>query len=234
MMRFLRNLPLVMFIIFATTSVYAECTEEQRARMIKDNIPKEVIEEVCSGKRSLSKSYADWRLEQPNGLGFGASISDTLGLMIFYDMNLAKKSQIHIQASTSSKSAENIFGHKIIKINRQLVLGTYRRFFSENKGFYYGMGVGLGSTQLEYEPPLSDYSYKAEGVGIFALGEIGWQGIRGFYFHIGFQPALYLTYNDNYDENQIPTDYDHRSEATDGWEDSKGITQLSIGLGWFF
>lgn len=180
------------------------------------------------------KPYAFWRIKQPNGLGIGLSISGISGVIFFYDRNLDEKSQLHLQTSIGRDEAENIFGWEIITLSRTLIFGTYRRFFSEDKGFYYGIGAGYGGSKLEYTSATSDYSYCAEGNGIFALGEIGWQGKEGFYFHIGFQPALYLTYSDDFDRSQIPTDYRHRTAANDMWENSENIVQLSIGFGWFF
>ncbi|RLB26680.1 MAG: hypothetical protein DRG87_12650 [Deltaproteobacteria bacterium] len=178
--------------------------------------------------------YSYWRVKQPNGLGIGLSLSSTSGVILFYDRNLDEKSQLHLQTSIGRDEAENIFGWEIITLSRTLIFGTYRRFFSKDKGFYYGIGAGYGGSKLEYTPATSNHSYCAEGNGIFALGEIGWQGKEGFYFHIGFQPALYLTYSDDFDSSQIPTDYRHRTTANDMWEDSENIIQLSIGFGWFF
>ena len=69
---------------------------------------------------------------------------------------------------------------------------------------------------------------------MFALAEIGWQGTKGYYFHVGFQPGIYLSYDDNYDVNNVLNYSNHRQVANDEWDKSKRLSQLELGFGWFF
>jgi hypothetical protein len=102
-----------------------------------------------SAKDIGQQPYSFWRVKQPNGLGIGLSLSSTSGLILFYDRNLDEKSQLHLQTSIGRDEAENIFGWEIVTLSRTLIFGTYRRFFSKDKGFYYGIGAGYGGSKLD-------------------------------------------------------------------------------------
>ena len=65
------------------------------------------------------------------------------------------------------------------------------------------------------------------------VAEIGWQGNTGYYFHVGFQPTMYLSYDDDY-ENSMVEQLVRGTDAEDLWDDSKQASQISIGFGWFF
>jgi len=188
-------------------------------------------------------------MEEPDGLGFGLSgFQLGLGINLFYDKNLDIDSQLHAQISgVSSRTISiDVYGgnKSTLTVTEAVYLLSYRRFFSREEGVYYGMGIGYGTNSLTYEKKDEDigtsYEYSATGSVMLVVGEIGWQGNDGYYFHIGYQPAAYLTYSDNYDEEKIPVNSSiivskrDRIEVNKKWKYSKVPTQLSIGRRWFF
>jgi hypothetical protein len=183
-------------------------------------------------------TYQEQRLVQPNGLGFGLAVAGLPGVQIFYDRTLDVSSQLHAQISHKLGTSTNIFDTASIDVTQLSALVTYRRFISPNLGFYYGGGLGFAQNELEFSDTGFFFSqpanYKAKGQGLFALAEIGWQGDKGYYFHVGFQPAFYLSYDDDYDVLNIPDTGNYRHVANDDWDQSKRISQLELGFGWFF
>ena len=182
------------------------------------------------------KSNSEMRLQQRNGFGFGPALSAMLGFNLFYDHNLSRNSQMHVQMNGSASSRATIYGETLLTTSRGMILTTYRYFPAENKGFYLGAGGGYAHSALKYNSPSSStpYEYTSNLKGVFVLGEIGWQGINGYYFNVGFQPAGYISSSDNYDVNQIPNTSNHRSVANEEHDNLKILSQLSIGFGWFF
>jgi hypothetical protein len=196
------------------------------------------LERTTDAQPAPRKTYADWHTQQKNGLGFGLGLTSMPGIIMFYDHNLSTTSQWHTQLDVNAMSRSNVLGEQIIKTQRSMILSTYRHFFSENSGFYVGAGGGYADSKFEYKgTPLfssSTYQYDSKASGVFLLGEIGWQGIEGYYFHVGLQPAAYITSSDNFDINSIPNISNHRSVANQEHDAQKQLSQVSVGFGWFF
>jgi hypothetical protein len=177
-------------------------------------------------------------MNQKNGLGFGLGVAPLVGVQVFYDHNLSGYSQLHIQADVNAGSAQSVFGTSTIKATREMLMATYRYFFTQNSGFYVGVGGGYADSKLEYDSTdifsgaQTQYSSKASG--LFVLGELGWQGRDGYYFHVGLQPATFIQKSDNYDVNNIPNVANHRSVANDYHNRQTELSQLTVGFGWFF
>ena len=236
--------------------VFASCPQEQESVnrasvMLQEAQPCHASERVvlvqnddmptASHPQKQVNTYQEQRLSQPNGLGFGLLIGELAGVQIFYDHTFDLRSQLHTQ-----------LGYKIVEtgyliypytssdvwvvVTQLSAVVTYRRFISPNLGFYYGGGLGIAQNELKYtDISAHRYTdYKASGRGMFALAEIGWQGIKSYYFHVGFQPGIYLSYDDDYDVSKVKNDPDHRQAANEKWNDSKQLSQLELGFGWFF
>lgn len=189
-------------------------------------------------QESPMKSYPDSHMQQKDGLGFGPSISSMPGIILFYDHNLSGTSQLHVQVDGNASSRSNFWGEQLIKTSRSMILTTYRYFPAENNGFYMGAGGGFANSTFTYNSSSisgsTPYQYSSNLNGVFVLGEVGWQGKEGYYFHVGFQPAAYISSNDNYDLNNIPNTSNHRIIANEEHDNLKILSQLSIGFGWFF
>ena len=192
--------------------------------------------ETSAPEAAPVKSNSEMRKLQTNGFGFGPALGTLLGVNLFYDHNLSRDSQLHVQVNGGARSRVTIFGEKVFQTSRGMILTTYRYFPAENKGFYLGAGGGYAHSALTYTSPSSStpYKYTSALKGVFVLGEIGWQGIDGYYFNVGFQPAGYITSSDNYDVNNIPNTSNHRAVANEEHDNLKILSQLSIGFGWFF
>ncbi len=177
-------------------------------------------------------------MNQRDGLGFGLGVSPLVGVHVFYDHNLSGYSQLHVQANVNAGSAQSFFGTSKINVKREMLLATYRYFFTPNNGFYVGVGGGYGDSKLEYSSTdifsSAQNQYSSKMSGVFLLGEIGWQGRDGYYFHVGLQPATYIQKKDSYDVNNIPDISNHRSVANDYHNRQTELSQLTLGFGWFF
>lgn len=153
------------FMLLCSSNAFAKCTEEQISKMIVNNISQEQIDKTCSANSSgeaiaeVTKtelnnesgeviSISDWRSKEPNGLGFGLSSSGLAGINLFYDKNLDEFSQIHFQISSLAAETQSIFGITKLRVTEVLFLCSYRRFFSQEKGFYYGYGGGYGANTI--------------------------------------------------------------------------------------
>ena len=235
------------------TPALADCLREQestnpRGESYQDSHFCRVDEQILVAQNTSSTSngipasrqiaYQEQRLAQPDGLGFGLSFAELPGINFFYDHTLDLSSQFHLELGSNLGRSENIFGTSSIDVTQLSALATYRRFFSPSKGFYYGAGLGIAKNKLKYSDsgifgdPAT--SYNASGQGIFALAEIGWQGTKGYYFHVGLRPAAYLSYSDNYDVSNIPDTANHRDVANSDWDKSKTVSRIELGFGWFF
>ncbi len=192
------------------------------------------LDRTTASEEASRKTYADWHMKQKNGLGFGLGATSMPGVIIFYDRNLSGTSQWHTQLDVNAMSRSNILGEQVIKTQRTMILTTYRHFFGENNGFYVGAGAGYADSKFEYNSSYSPTRYTSKANGVFILGEIGWQGIEGYYFHVGLQPAAYISSSDNFDINNIPNVSNHRSAATQEHDAQKQLSQVSVGFGWFF
>jgi hypothetical protein len=194
------------------------------------------LDRTTDAQPAPKKTYADWHTQQKNGLGFGLGATSMPGIILFYDRNLSSTSQWHTQLDVNAMSRSTILGEQLIKTQRTMLLTTYRQFFSEDSGFYFGAGGGYANSKFEYNSPsyYTPYQYSSKASGVLLLGEIGWQGIQGYYFHVGLQPAVYITSNDNFDVNSIPNVSNHRSVASQEHDSLKQLSQVTVGFGWFF
>ncbi len=183
------------------------------------------------------KTYPEWHMQEKDGLGFGLGLSSMPGILLFYDHNLSGKTQLHIQVDVNGESRETLMGEKLLTVSRNMGLITYRYFPATNNGLYLGAGGGFAGSTLEYKSSSlssTQYTYTSKSNGGFLMGEIGWQGSDGYYFHIGYQPAAYIFSSDDYDVNSIPNTSNHRTAADEEHNKLKSLSQLSIGFGWFF
>lgn len=196
----------------------------------------ERVDRTAGAETAPKKTNADWRMQQKNGLGFGLGVTSMPGTILFYDRNLSSTSQWHTQLDVNAMSRSTIFGDKIIKTQRNMLLTTYRQFFSEDSGFYFGAGGGYADSKFEYTSPsyYTPFQYSSKASGVFLLGEIGWQGTKGYYFHVGLQPAAYISSSDDFNINSIPDVSNHRTEANKEHDAQKQLSQVSVGFGWFF
>jgi hypothetical protein len=196
----------------------------------------ERLDRTAGAETAPKMTNSDWRMQQQNGLGFGLGVTSMPGIVLFYDHNLSSTSQWHTQLDVHATSRSTMFGEEIIKAQRNMLLTTYRQFFSENSGFYFGAGGGYADSKFEYNSAsyYTPYQYSSKASGVFLLGEIGWQGNKGYYFHVGFQPAVYISSSDDFDINRVPNDSNHRAEANDVHDAQKQLSQISLGFGWFF
>lgn len=252
------KLRVAIFVILSTgtmvTPVLAECLQDQGAAVDQSSAAKQNTQPCRANEPIIlaqntgdsgtnaptprQHAFQQQRLAQPDGLGFGLSIAELPGINFFYDHTLDLRSQFHVEIGSNLGRSENIFGTSSIEVTQVSALATYRRFFSPNRGFYYGAGLGIAKNELKYSDSgiFGDQSasYNASGRGVFALAEIGWQGSQGYYFHVGLRPGAYLSYNDNYDVNNIPDTANHRHVANNDWDKSKAVSRLELGFGWFF
>jgi hypothetical protein len=194
------------------------------------------LDQMTHVEAAPKKTYAEWHTQQKDGLGFGLGVTSMPGIILFYDRNLSGISQWHVQLDVNAMSRSNVFGDQIVKTQRSMLLTTYRHFFSEDSGFYVGAGGGFADSKFEYNSPSysTPHQYTSKANGVFLLGEIGWQGKDGYYFHVGLQPAAYISSKDNFDINSIPNTYNHRSVARDEHDAQRQLSQISVGFGWFF
>lgn len=186
---------------------------------------------------AVPKTYPEWHMQEKNGLGFGLGLSSMPGVFVFYDHNLSEKTQLHVQLDANSESRSNLLGEELLKVSRGMILTTYRYFPAANNGLYVGAGGGYANSTLEYKSSSissTAVQYTSKSNGGFLIGELGWQGNDGYYFHIGYQPAAYIFSSDNYDVNNIPNTSNHRDTANEEHDKLKNLSQLSIGFGWFF
>lgn len=214
----------------ANTPLLTEKQAESSSSLTPDNVDR--------AKEATVKANSDWRMQQKNGFGFGPGLSAILGIIVFYDHNLSAKTQLHIQLDENAGARSTILGEQLITTSRSMILTTYRYFLAENTGFYIGAGGGFADSKLEYNSSnlfsSTPYQYTSKLNGVFVLGEVGWQGKDGYYFHVGLQPAGYISSSDNYDVNNIPNTSNHRDAANQEHDNLKTLSQLSIGFGWFF
>jgi hypothetical protein len=197
------------------------------------------LDRTTDAQPAPKKTYADWHSQQKNGLGFGLGATSMPGIILFYDRNLSSTSQWHTQLDVNAMSRSTILGDQVIKTQRNMLLTTYRQFFSENSGFYVGAGGGYANSKFEYNgstlyPSYTSYQYSSTAKGVFLLGEIGWQGIQGYYFHVGLQPAVYVASSDDFNINNVTDISNHRSVANQEHDAQKQLSQVSVGFGWFF
>lgn len=194
------------------------------------------LDRTTDAQPAPQKTTADWRMQQKNGLGFGLGVTSMPGIILFYDRNLSTTSQWHTQLDVNAMSRSTVLGEKIVKTQRSMLLTTYRQFFSEDSGFYFGAGGGYADSKFEYTSPsyYTPFQYSSKASGVFLLGEIGWQGTKGYYFHVGLQPAAYISSRDDFNINSIPDVSNHRTEASKEHDSLKQLSQVSVGFGWFF
>ena len=191
---------------------------------------------------------AYWREKQPYGLGGGFGFGLGMGALIYFDYNIDSRNQLHFQYDSLGKESSSLMGSSTINISQTLIAIIVRRSFSPNYGWYYGAGIGLVTTQLDYDSPLESVStsynssnlqlvggkYSAEAQGVGYLLDIGWQGYDGYYFTISLQPMATTYTDDNFDANKIADYSNHRSYSEDEWEKAKSSGRIFFGFGGYF
>jgi len=189
-------------------------------------------------EESDANTYSALHMKEKEGLGFGVGFGALTGITLFYDHNLSEMTQLHTQLNANGTSRTNLLGEELLKTQQSMLLATYRYFPRENSGLYLGAGGGYANSTLTYNSSTlfggTPYQYNSQLNGVFLMGEVGWQGNDGYYFHVGFEPAGYITSNDNFDNNNIPNTSNHRTIANQEHDNLKALGQLSIGFGWFF
>ena len=205
-------------------------------------------------------TFYEMHVIEKNGWGFGATrgAGELLNcLSLFYDLNYSESSQFHFQLDSNTREPKDYvtylnFGEAVgngtyiwTTINTTKLLSTYRYFPYSNSGFYVGAGGGLLKSTFKlisistYNSVLQDYdttkySYNSQLTGVFVLGELGWQGKDGFFFHISFQPTVLLSFTDNYDVNNIPNATTYKNKINDIHDNQTLLHQIVFGIGWFF
>ena len=180
---------------------------------------------------------AYWREHQPYGLGAGFALGNGLGGWLYFDYNLDRQHQVHVQIDAITSTGFSLSG-STIDVSQSVFSVLIRRSFSPEFGWYYGGGFGLVTTTLDYR--YSDwlsgitYQYKAEANGSGILLDIGWQGYDGYYFSIALQPLSVLNSEDDFDVNQIPDVSNHRQYTQEQWDASQSGGRLLLGFGWYF
>lgn len=206
-------------------------------------------------------SYAEMHLKKQVGAGGGLlfGIRDAAaGGSAFYEINLSENTQLHVQLSITVREP-NVSIYNVTEAGEEIGNGiyiassikttklssSYRVFQKTNSGFFIGAGGGafISNFKLKaistYDTTLSKYTsspypYSSQLRGLFVMGEIGWQGKDGYYFHIGYQPVLIVAANDNYDVNSIANAASYQNEINNVHEKQKSLSQISIGFSLFF
>lgn len=241
----------------------AQCSEEQKARMIQNNISQKTIDKVCNPqtagdsstppvdtlikvppeKESDSlprdempeRSISQNQTERRHGIGLGVSLSfPFLGTALFYDLGMKDNAIIQFQYNNDAVTTTSASGSVQFKHERRSLSGSYRTPFFQNSGFYYGVGGGIGQNSMQYQNSDLGFDQTVQGGGVMLFAEIGWQTGDRFYFRLDGRMAGYLSYADDYETEQIPDVSNHRSIADEGWEASKNPSQFIAGLGFFF
>lgn len=241
-------------ILLSGSNLYAVCTDEQRAEMIKQNLSAETIERACNVENSQPGGEGstpsivvinsgdqtppgEWRGKDKYGIGFGPSLGFGLGSHIYGDYNLSSSEQIHLAFASESRSRETIFGEELLKTTRTSISGTYRYFPSQNSGWFVSGGAGLGSIKQDYNSSSwSDEKISATSTGSFVsiFGDGGWQGTDGYYFTINAFVGSTIMTGEEDNTSKIPADYsNHRTTAETDWEEAKQYSGLQIGFGWY-
>lgn len=177
---------------------------------------------------------------------------------VFYAINLNESSQLNTQLDISTREpnqpvfnvpepgeqvGDNIYIASSILTAK--LFSTYRVFPISNSGLYIGAGGGLLVSTFKlktistYDTTLQKYTsapypYSSQLSGLFVMGEIGWQGKDGYYFHIGFQPAFMVWASDDYDVNNIENAVNFKNEINNVHEKQKSLNKVTIGFSVFF
>ena len=174
-------------------------------------------------------------IDENHGIGVALVIDGGDGIGIFYDYNIdyAGRWQLHLQSSSTSDAATNIFGFEIINISKSNLDGILRKVWS--KGFYVGVGLGLQTITLDYVSPTDEVepaSYEENALMLSLDG--GWQGDDGYYFSVGLTPRVYISGKKEVKFDRIPdNDSEHRSTAEEGFADVQDAMALSLRFGWY-
>ncbi|MGK5094846.1 hypothetical protein WDW89_22900 [Deltaproteobacteria bacterium TL4] len=167
------------------------------------------------------------------GLAATTSSNDFTNISLFY--NLSTMSQLFFRYSQFD------LGY-LDNTAATFISASFRRFFSELYGFYYGMGGGTAhyTFSKELEVPIGAYNksgnvYSASGSGIFVNGELGWLWIYDrLHLSVGIQPGLYLSSNDSFDKSDFPGNTQNKGEMVSDWENSKKLPLFFLGFGLCF
>ena len=160
--------------------------------------------------------------------------------------------------STDMESIGKSKSGNTLEINRTLIATVYRWFvdgsivWGISEGFFYGAGVGLGYATLNYNgrdtrgqatisgdsesfsSTSTEYKHSTKGMGLFGILDVGWQGLRNYYFQIALQPSIYIYYKDGFEETSIPINPSQRSTVSDRWSKAKNPSRILLGFGIFF
>jgi len=203
-----------------------------------------------SGLNGIATFY-DYNLDDNQQLHYSLELTGPQVGSTFKALRLTEEStNMHSIAMSGSGNS--------LEINRTLLSATYRWFVDDStiwgitEGLYYGAGVGLGYATLKYQgrdsttsssvsdetetfnSNATEYFHSANGLGLFAMLDAGWQGLENYYFQVSLQPSFYFYYDDNFVESSIPVNPNQRTTVVDRWSKAKDLTRLLLGFGVFF
>ncbi len=203
-----------------------------------------------SGLNGISVFY-DYNLDNNRQFHFELDLTGPQVASVFKTLRLTN------EGSDMESVGKSLSGNSL-EINRTLFSTIYRWFVDESlvwgisEGFFYGAGAGFGYSTLQYRgrdstasaiisgenetfnSTTTDYSHSTTGMGLFALLDAGWQGLKNYYFQISIQPSVYILYSDGFDEESIPVNPGQRSIVKDRWTKSKNPSRIILGFGVFF
>ena len=196
-------------------------------------------------------AFYDYNLDNNQQIHFALDLTGPQVGSLFKTLRLTNE-------STEMDSIGKSQSGNTLEINRTLFSGIYRWFVDESlvwgvsEGFFYGAGVGIGYATLNYHgrdasgqatisgetesfsSSSTDYAHSTNGMGFFGILDVGWQGLKNYYFQIALQPSFYIYYKDGFKETSIPVNPSQRSTVTDRWSKAKNPSRILLGFGIFF
>ncbi len=212
----------------------------------QQNSDQDIIERT--EKPVETKTYAQWREFEPNGLGISLTMSELLsGKLISYSRNVDKTLQIYMyRLQDNAKYKSNLV------VDREMTGLSFRKFIGKTSGFFFGLGIGQLKSKMKYTlekgtvvseskagtyyisrlPNDQTYDYQCDGT--FLFGDFGWQGKNGFHIWTSLQPSLSINYSSNYEDSDNRLTSYLTPTVNDYWDASKNPSQFSLGIGYFF
>ena len=181
--------------------------------------------------------------EQRQRIGGGMSLSPLsyfFGVIAFYEFKLDSSSPYNLRAQTVYDFATVTGEGTSMGITRLFIDAKVEIPLETIKHSYVGFGGGYGQNTLSYNNINTGQSYSANGGGLYAIGEIGydkywdWQETRQVALNVGLDLGFYLVYNDDYDENRISNVTNHRTIVNEAWSAAQQIIRLNVSFGGTF